>query len=399
MSFKKRTIRDIPVDGRTILVRTDFNVPFDEKGDISDDFRIRASLPTIKYLLKRGCKVVIISHLGRPDGVKNPKFSLEKPASRLARLLGRPVRFVDDVKGERVYQAVRVAPKNSVIVLENLRFYSEEEANDSNFAKEVARSSRAEYFVQDGFGAAHRAHASTAAITQFLPSVAGLLLEKEYRFLSQITENPARPFVSILGGAKVSDKIQVVEKLAQKSDGVLVGGAMANTFLANIGVSVGSSKVEDGQKQTVENILNIAKKSGGEFILPKDVAVGESTASDSRRVYSIHEIPDGELALDIGDKTIDKFCDKIKNAKTVFWNGPMGYSENSVFSHGSARIALTLASNPQIVSIIGGGDTADFAHKWAGDGKMPFSHISTGGGAGLDLIAGKKLPGIENLLD
>lgn len=403
--FFKQTIKDVPLDGKTVLVRADYNVPLKEDGSIADDFRVRSSVPTLQYLTDRGCKVVIISHLGRPEG-RDQSCSLEIVAVRLSELLGQKVQFVDDCIGDKARMSVKRASKGSVTLLENLRYYDEEEANDEGFAAKLAKSSLADYFVQDGFGVAHRAHASTAAITLKLPSVAGLLLEKEYQVVHGAMKQPKHPLVAVLGGAKVSDKISVIEALEPISDKILIGGAMANTFLAASGVAMGKSKLETDQKEQVKKIYRIAtEKVGagheGEFLqLPSDVAVATEVSDRAkRRVVPIQSIADDELALDIGDETIDRFVRHIQSAKTVIWNGTMGLAELSEFAHGSARVALTLATHPNIVSIIGGGDTADFVLHWDAKDGDSFTHVSTGGGASLELMSGKKLPGVEALLD
>lgn len=404
MRFFKQTIRDVPIEHKTVLVRADYNVPLASDGTISDDLRIRASLPTLQYLLNHGCKVVIISHLGRPEG-RDKSLSLEPIGQRLAKLLGRPVLFVNDCIGDRVRQVVKHAPKNAVILLENLRFYKEEEANNSVFAKQIARDTAARYFVQDGFGVVHRAHASTQAITLCIPSVAGLLLEKEYTTITNALEAPTRPLVTIMGGAKVSDKIGVIDQFISKADHILIGGAMANTILAYKGKSMGASKVEADQTDTLDHIYTNAKQKVGDatdefIVLPTDVAVAkEIAASDTRRVVSVDDVASDELALDIGDRTSERFVDIIKDAGTVIWNGPVGYSEVAAFAAGSTAVAEALARNPHITSIIGGGDTADFVLKWDKKHGGSFTHVSTGGGAALELMAGDKLPGIESLLD
>lgn len=405
MKFFKETIRDVPLEHTTVLVRADYNVPLDKKGKISDDLRIRASVPTIQYLLDRGCKVVIMSHLGRPDGKKNPEYSLEVVAERLAKLLGQNIRFVDDCKGDRVRQVVKRAPMNSVVLLENLRFHPEEEANDHAFARAIADATKARYFVQDGFGVVHRAHASTDAITLCIPSVAGLLLEKEYVTIAAAMAEPKRPLVAVMGGAKVSDKIAVIEHFVASADQILIGGAMANTFLRYKGAEVGKSKVETDQAETLDAIYEAARKKVGdnvdEFIyLPTDVAVAKEITTDAERhVIANDDVATDDIILDIGDSTIETYVSIIEKAGTVIWNGPVGYSEAKAFAHGSARIALSLAQHSNVTSIVGGGDTADFVLKWDGRGGQSFTHVSTGGGAGLDLMAGKKLPGVESLLD
>lgn len=405
MAFFKQTVRDVPLHGKTVLVRADYNVPLDKDGNIADDYRIVSNLPTLEYLLDQGCKAVVMSHLGRPEG-RDPKYSLEVVAERLKELLPVPVIFVDDCHGDKVKMAVKKAPAKSVILLENLRFYEQEEANDMAHAKAIAIDTGARYFVQDGFGVVHRAHASTSAITQCIPSVAGLLLEKEYEALTSAVENPKRPLVSILGGAKISDKIEVIEKLEPLSDTILIGGAMANTFLAEKGYSMGKSVMESGQEPVLHKIYDAAvEKVGAEnvdsFIMtPSDVAVATSLEpTEKRKVVPVAEIAENELALDIGDETIERYAGVVADAGTVLWNGPLGYSELPEFAHGSARMALVLATHPNVVSIIGGGDTADFVLHWDARKGESFSHVSTGGGAGLELLAGKKLPGVESLLD
>ena len=404
MKFYKKTIRDLPLHGQTVLVRVDYNVPLNDKGEISDDLRIRASLPTLKYLIEHDCKLVLISHLGRPEG-RDEAFSLAPVAVRLAELLGQEVKFIDATVGEKVYQGVRRAPKKSVILLENLRFEKGEKSDDADFAKELAKCSHAEYFVQDAFGNIHRSDASMHAITQCLPSVSGLLVEREYTTIKKAMEHPKRPLVAVLGGAKVSDKIEVVEKFVGISDTILIGGAMANTFLAYKGHSVGKSKVEADQKDTLDSIYAAAKKKEGDkvdqfLVLPTDVAVAPSVdASQKRTLRPVSSIQADDMALDIGDVSIEHFTKIASHAGTVVWNGPLGVDELSEFSHGSARMCLALATNPEIESVIGGGDTADFVLKWDSQGGKSFTHVSTGGGASLDLMAGKKLPGIESLLD
>ena len=406
MNFSKQTVRDIDVDRQVVLVRVDYNVPLKKDGSIDDDLRIRASLPTIKYLIERQCKLVLMSHLGRPEG-RDQSQSLAPVAARLSELLGQSVKFIDDCIGDKVYQTVKHAPCGSVILLENLRYYPQEEADDMEFAKNIAKSTGANLFVQDGFGAAHRAHASTHAITQFLPSFAGLLLEKEVTMINRSMELPARPFVAIIGGAKISDKIDLIKRFIDKADKILIGGAMANTFLKFKRYDMGKSLVESDQDEILREIYDLAAaKIGPEnvddfLVLPKDLAV--STRIDDpdqiRREVSVDKIANDEMALDIGTQAIDQFCDIISTAKTIVWNGPMGIAEKEVFSIGSARIALAIAANNEDVSIVGGGDTADFVLKWSGGDESSFTHISTGGGASMELMSGKKLPGVESLLD
>lgn len=403
MGFFKLTIRDVPLDNQTVLVRADYNVPMGKDGAISDDLRIRASLPTIEYLLKRGCKIVIISHLGRPEG-RDEKFTLEPAAQRLAELLKRDVRFVDDCIGDKVYQAVKRAPKSSITVLENLRFYSEEEADDQEFAKKIAKATAARYFVQDGFGVVHRAHASTHAITLCIPSLAGLLVEKEYVTITSAMKTPKRPLVAVMGGAKVSDKIPLIERFVEMADTIIVGGALSNTFLAHKGIAMGVSMVEEDQFGEIDRIYQAVRDKGisspDDFIvLPEDAAIAPSIESNApRKVVGLGDIGNNDM-LDIGDQSIERMVGIVKTAGTVIWNGTMGYAEQPAFAHGSARLALALASQPETTSIVGGGDTADFVLKWDAHGGKSFTHVSTGGGASLELMSGNKMPGIESLLD
>lgn len=405
MTFFKQTINTVPLQGQTVLLRADYNVPLSSDGKIDDDFRIRSSVPTIKQLLKDGCKVVVISHLGRPEG-RDMSLSLEPVAQRLAELLGESVRFVDQTIGDKARMAIKRAPKRSVIVLENLRFYSEEEANDSEFAAKLAKDSGARFFVQDGFGVVHRAHASTSAITHYLPSVAGLLLEREYTTLTRAVKAPKRPLVAVVGGAKVADKIDIISEFIREADTIVIGGAMANTFLAYKGYDLGESKYEADEKTVIDEIYKAATEKVGagkvdEFILlPTDLAVGHSLdAAEERRNVAVDGVGKTDKALDIGDDSIDTVVKVVEKAKTVIWNGTLGYAELPQYAHGSARLALVLATHPDITSIIGGGDTADFVLNWDARKGDSFSHVSTGGGASLELMAGEKLPGVESLLD
>lgn len=404
--FAKRTMRNVPLQGKTVLVRADYNVPLTADGQVADDFRIRASLPTIRELLKQGCKVVIVSHLGRPEGKRNEKYSLEPAAERLATLLGQPVRFVDNCVGEKVRMAIKRAPKPGVIVLENLRFHPEEEANDAAFGKCLARDSGAVYFVQDGFGVVHRAHALTAAITRFLPSVAGLLLEKEYSTITHAMKAPDRPLVAVLGGAKVSDKIPVIKALVAIADQIVIGGAMANTFLAFKGFSLGKSKIEPGMEATIRAIYETVAQKVGEaavddfLLLPVDLGVGTSLEQTAtRRDVTLPGVPADGLALDIGPKSTKRMLDVVNSARTVIWNGTLGYAEVPAFARSSQELAAAIAGRPELTSIIGGGDTADFVINWDSSRGDSFTHVSTGGGASLELMSGAKLPGVESLLD
>jgi phosphoglycerate kinase len=405
IKFHKQTIKDVDVKGKTVLVRADYNVPLDDSGQIADDFRICSSLATLQYLQKQKCKIVIISHLGRPHG-KEMKFSLAPVATRLSELLGEPVVFMNDCIGSEIRQKISDQSDSALILLENLRFYDEEKANDSQFASQLAEASTASYFIQDGFGVVHRAHASTEAITHFLPSVAGLLLEKEYSVITGAMQHPEHPLIAVLGGAKVSDKLPLLEALIPIADCVLVGGTMANTFLANQGISVGGSKYEADQSVQISRIIHaIAKKVGAgnesEFLrLPSDVVVAKEVSETADiQTVNINNIGNQDLALDIGDETVKDFTNKIASARTVIWNGTMGLAEMDHFANGSRGVAKAITSNREIVSVVGGGDTADFVLGWSSQNSKTFSHVSTGGGASLELMSGQMLPGIEALLD
>lgn len=404
MTFFKETINSVDLRGQTVLLRADYNVPLTDDGKVDDDFRIRASLPTVHKLLDIGCKVVIISHLGRPEG-RDMKFSLEPAAQRLAELLGEDVRFVDQTIGDKPRMAVKRAPMRSVIMLENLRFDPREKANDPVFAKELAATSNARYFVQDGFGVVHRAHASTVAITHELPSAAGLLVEREYTTITQAMKSPKRPLVTVLGGAKVSDKIKLIQKFIEVSDRIIITGAMANNFLAYKGMPIGKSKIEPDLDATLDDIYAAAKKKVGDdkadnfLILPTDVVVATSIDDPNPRTVNVGDVTNDDMILDMGSSTMDQACDLAQSAGTVIWNGTLGVAEKPAFAVGSSRLAETLAAHPEVTSIIGGGDTADFVIHWDKKRGESFTHVSTGGGASLALMAGEKLPGVESLLD
>lgn len=404
VEFPYKTIKDIDVANKRILMRADYNVPLKEDGSIADDFRIVASLPTINYLVDRGAMVVLMAHLGRPKGQVNKKYSLAPVAERLSELLKRPVAFVPDCVGELVAKVAEVMQPGQVILLENLRFHPEEEKNDPAFAEQLAKSSHAELFVQDGFGVVHRPHASTEAITKFLPSVAGLLLEKEYVEIKSATDAPNRPLTAVIGGAKISDKMPLVRKFMQIADNVVIGGALANNFLKLDGYDVGNSLVEDGVADLVQSIEDEAKTKYGDkvaehFILPVDVAVAETgSLHDPRVERQLDDVHAPAVIYDAGEQTI-QLVEKVAEASgTVIWNGTLGMAEYPEFSRGSARLALTLAKNPQITSVIGGGDTADFVRGWDALKGGSFTHVSTGGGASLELMAGDTLPGIAALM-
>ncbi|MDD4910296.1 MAG: phosphoglycerate kinase [Candidatus Omnitrophica bacterium] len=389
----KMTIRDIDLKGKKVLMRADFNVPLDESLNITDDIRIRAAVPTMKYILDKGAaKLILMSHLGRPKGKPEAKYSLQPVAERLNKLLNMPVKKLNDcVK----VKAEVDAAKEKVILLENLRFHAEEEANDPAFAKELA--GLADIFVNDAFGTAHRAHASTEGVTKYLPSVAGFLLEKEIEYLIGALDKPKKPFVIILGGAKISDKIGVIENLLPKADCIIIGGGMAYTFLVALGKNVGSSKLEPDKVNIAKKILDDARTKNVNIALPVDhVASDRFDASAEPHVIDSEDIPEGLMALDIGPKTIEKFKAALKGAKTVVWNGPLGVSEWDSFKKGTEEIANLIAALGA-TTIIGGGDTAAAIAKFKLEDKM--THISTGGGASLELMEGKILPGIAALKD
>ncbi len=398
--FPKKTIRDIDVHGKRILLRADFNVPMDEKGNITSDYRIVQTIPTITYLLERGCEVVIMTHLGRPGGKQVASDSLAPIASVLEDLLGRKVTFLEDCIGDGVHQALKRFIPGRVTLLENLRFHAGEEANDLEFAQALQQAIRPDYIVQDGFGVVHRAHASTEAIDHLVPAVAGLLLENEVISLETAITHPHHPLVAIIGGAKISDKIELIEKFLSVADTILIGGAMANTFLKYQGHDIGRSIYEEGQEPHIKKIFQKAAK--GQIVLPVDVAVATEIEPEAkRRDCSLGEVQKDDYILDLGFETMRLFNGYLKDAATVIWNGTLGYAELPQFAQCSAVLAQSLSDqHGSLVSIIGGGDTADFVLNW--QIKHPdthFSHISTGGGASLELMSGKNLPGIEALLD
>jgi phosphoglycerate kinase len=405
VKFLWKTIRDVEVRGKQILVRADYNVPLTENGEIADDFRVEASLATLKYLIERGAKIVIMSHMGRPKSPADKRFSLKIVAEDLAKKLGQKVEFIEDSIGEDV--AIRTAKMSAgeVILLENLRFYPEEEKNSRNFAKKLAEDTHAELFVQDGFGVVHRAHASTSAITEFLPSVAGLLLEQEYVEIKSATDDPNRPLTAIMGGAKISDKIPLVKKFVEIADTVIIGGAMANNFLKYSGKNIANSLVETDVDDTIREILDAAKEKWGDyfaenFVLPTDVAIASDGDFHSERTeVSLENNPlygDARI-FDLGAETIARIREKISNSGTVIWNGDLGIDNVPQFSRASIAAAETMTKT-HIISVVGGGDTADFARHWDKLRGGSFTHVSTGGGASLELMAGDELPGIVALM-
>ena len=390
----KKVITDLDVTGKRVLMRADFNVPLDEKRNITDDSRITAALPTIKYVLENGGKLVLMSHLGRPKGEVKTEFSLVPVADRLSTLLKMNVEKMDDCVGEYVEEAVERMKKGDVILLENLRFHKEEKANDPGFAKQLA--SLGEVFVEDAFGTCHRAHASTVGVTEYLPSAAGFLVEKEIEYFEKVTKNPERPFALILGGAKVKDKIPVIENMLDKIDFLLIGGAMAYTFLKSRLKGVGDSRVEEDMIGTVEKIFELASMKKVGIFLPKDHVVAKEMKENAKHKVVQGHIPDGWIGLDIGPETVKSYKSVLKESKTIVWNGPMGLFEMKPFAAGTRDLAKYIAKL-NATTVIGGGDTAAAVYQMGLARKM--SHISTGGGASLEYLEGKELPGIAALDD
>ena len=387
-----KTIKDFNFSGKRALVRCDFNVPLRE-GSISDDTRIRAALPTVEYLKARGARVVLMSHLGRPDGVRDLRYSLGPVAKRLSELLGEDVKILSDCIGDDVFGAISLMKDGDVVLLENVRFYKEEEQNDSVFAEKLSRNG--DVFVNDAFGTAHRAHASTAGVSDYLPAVGGFLMEREDKFLGKILKNPESPFVSIIGGSKVSSKIGVLESLLPRSNVMVIGGGMAYTFLKVGGHSIGKSLLEDGCIDVAASFLKKASDLNVRIILPLDHVVASEFKADSIPEYvDSVDIPDGKIGMDIGDKTLGEIEGVLGGARTVIWNGPLGVFEFDSFSKGTARVANFVA-NCLGVTVVGGGDSVAAVNKFNLAGKI--THVSTGGGASLEYLEGKILPGIRVL--
>ena len=394
--MNKKTIKDIDLKGKKVFVRCDFNVPLDENGNITDNRRIVGALPTIKYLLEQNAKIILCSHLGRPKGEVNKKYSLEPVQKELSKLLEKQVKLASDVVGDSAKELTSNMQDWEIVLLENIRFDAREEKNEDSLSKELA--SMAEIFVNDAFGTAHRAHSSTAGIADYLPAVSGFLIEKELNFLGSALENPKRPFVAILGGAKVSDKIAVIDSLLEKVDTLMIGGGMAYTFFKSMGYSVGNSICEEDKLDLAQELIKKAKEKNVKLILPVDNVIAKEIAPDAEhKIIDSDDIPDGWEGLDIGPKTIELFKEELKSAKTVIWNGPVGFSEYEIFANGTRSIADMLSKLEDAITIIGGGDSAAAAQKLGYADKI--THISTGGGASLEFLEGKKLPGIECLLD
>lgn len=393
--LSKKTIENIDVKGKKVLVRCDFNVPMNEKGEITDDIRIRGALPTINYLINNDAKVILMSHLGRPKGEANSKYSLEPIAKRLATLLNKEVVFAEDdnVVGDSAKKAVSEMKAGDVVLLQNVRFRKEETKNAEDFSKELA--SLGEIFVNDAFGTAHRAHCSTEGVAQLLPAVAGYLIKKEIEVMGGALENPNKPFVAILGGAKVSDKIGVITNLLDKVDTLLVGGGMAFTFLKAKGYEIGKSLLEEDKLNLAGELMEAAKEKGVKLLLPVDIVAAKEFSEDTEyRTVDADSIPDDMMGLDIGKETVKLFSEEITGAQTVIWNGPMGVFEMEAFAVGTKEVAKAVGSCNG-TTIIGGGDSAAAVEQLGFADKM--THISTGGGASLELLEGKELPGIAAL--
>ncbi|NLP13626.1 MAG: phosphoglycerate kinase [Clostridium sp.] len=393
--MNKKTIEEIDVKGKKVIVRVDFNVPLDENGNITDDKRIVGALPTIKYLVEHGAKTILVSHLGRPKQGFEDKFSMKPTAVRLGQLLGKEVIMAKDVIGSDAKEKAAALKDGEVLMLENVRFHKEETKNDPAFAKEL--SGLAEIYVNDAFGTAHRAHASTAGLADHLPAVCGYLIQKEIDVMGKALSNPERPFVAILGGAKVSDKIGVIENLMDRVDCLIVGGGMAYTFFKAKGYGIGTSICEDDKVELAKSLLEKAESKGVKLMLPVDNMVGKEFNNDTEsQVVQSNKIPDGWMGMDIGPETIKLYSEAIKKAKTVVWNGPMGVFEFANFANGTKEVAKAVAESGAI-SIIGGGDSAAAVEQLGFADKI--THISTGGGASLEFLEGKVLPGIDVLMD
>lgn len=396
MNYNKKSVLDAAVSGKKVLLRCDFNVPQNkETGEITSDKRIKAALPTIKYLLDNGAAVIACSHLGKPKGEWKPKLSLAPVAEHLSKLLDRPVIFANDIIGEDAKAKAAALKPGEIMLLQNLRYDIREEKNDPEFAKELA--SLADIYISDAFGTVHRAHASTAGVAAYLPAYAGLLVLKELSVMGKALEEPARPFVAVLGGAKVSDKIGVINNLLSKADTIIIGGGMAYTFIKAMGYEIGKSLLEEDKLDYARSMIEKAKEKNVKLLLPVDTAVGSEFAPDcERKVVKVSEIPADWMGMDIGPETIKLFSDAVKSAATVVWNGPMGVFEFDAFAHGTEAMAKALAESGA-VTIVGGGDSAAAVEKLGYADKM--THISTGGGASLEFLEGLELPGVACLMN
>jgi phosphoglycerate kinase len=388
--MNKRSVRDLDVRDKRVLVRVDFNVPVQD-GEVTDDTRIRRALPTIRHLLEEGARPILISHLGRPKGEPDPKYAMDPVAARLQELLGEPVKKLDAAVGPEVEEALEDWDGRGVVLLENSRFYPGETSNDPEFADQLA--ALADLYVNDAFGAAHRAHATTVGVAERLPAAAGLLMEEEIDYLDKVLKDPERPFVAILGGAKVSDKLGVIESLLATADSLLIGGAMCFTFFKAQGYEIGNSLVEDDYLEEAKRLM---EEAGDRLVLPGDVVVAEAMEDAESETVPVDGIPVGKMGLDIGSKTVDLFSEHISGASTIFWNGPMGVFEIDAFAKGTEGVARTVAESG-VTSVVGGGDSVAAVNTLGLEDRM--SHISTGGGASLEYVEGKELPGIAVLPD
>ena len=394
--MNKVTVRDLDLDGKKVLMRCDFNVPLDENKNITDKTRIVAAMPTIKYVLDHNAKLILCSHLGRPKGEVKPELSLKPVADELSKELGREVKLAKDIVGPSAHELTENMKEGDVVLLENVRFDPREEKNDEEFSKELA--SLAEVYVNDAFGTCHRAHASTAGVAAYLPSGVGFLIEKELKVLGDALNNPRRPFVAILGGAKVSTKIGVIDALLNKVDVLLIGGGMAYTFYKSMGYGVGNSICELDKLDLAKELMQKAKEKGVKLVIPVDNVIGKEFKPDTEsKIVAYNDIPDGWEGFDIGPKTVKMYEEELKNAKTILWNGPVGLFEFDQFAKGTNEIAHFISNLNDCTTIIGGGDSAAAVTKIGLADKM--THISTGGGASLEFIEGKKLPGIEAIPD
>jgi phosphoglycerate kinase len=394
--FNKKTIEDVDIRNKKVLVRVDYNVPLDSELNITDDSRIKLSLPTINYLIENNAKIILMSHLGRPKGEIEDKFRLDPAAKRLEQLIGKKVKKFDQIYSPEIKEYIdNEMNYGEIVMLENLRFDPGEKANDDKFSKSLA--TLADVYVDDAFGAAHRAHASVVGVTRYLPAVAGFLMRKEIEVLTSLLESPQRPFLTILGGSKVSDKIKVIKNLLDKVDCLILGGGMTYTFLKAQGYEIGKSICEDDQIDFAKEMLLLAKKINVNLILPVDIVIAKEFDNDAeKKLVSIQSIPVDWMGLDIGDKSVELFKKEISNARTIFWNGPVGVFEWDNFSHGTKSVAYAIAES-KAVTVAGGGDTLAALKKYNLSSKL--SHVSSGGGAAMELLEGKELPGVVSLLD
>lgn len=391
----KKTVRDIDVAGKKVLVRVDFNVPLNERQEIQDNSRIKAALPTINYLLDHKAKIILVSHLGRPKGKIVPEMRMDPVAKELEKILGKKVIKLDEAINGDVDKAVAELKDGELILLENIRFYKQETDNDPEFSKKLAAC--ADVFVNDAFGTAHRAHASTVGVTSYLPSVAGFLLEKEVDALNNLIKNPAKPFIAVLGGNKIGDKLGVINSLLELCDGLIIGGGMCFTFLKSQGLNIGDSILDAEQLNAAKKILAQTEQEGIPLYLPEDFVIADSFAENAAaKVVGAEEIPDGWMGLDIGPRTVELYKEILEEAKTIFWNGPMGVFEWAAFANGTKSVAEALAESPAL-TIVGGGDSDSALRKFGVEDKI--NHVSTGGGASMKVLEGKPLPAVEALLD